>query len=238
VIDKIIIKALLSKSNWDKYFCVIDEKYYKINCKELYFILNVVKDLRGNGFADKDITGEDLSLAIHQRMAHRSEDDLEVYKAYIEEITKTQYDSNLVEGFFKSHLEQAKAAEVAAIAIDVTEGKRPWEDLSNYIEAKTEKSPFDVEFVTDDLSTLYNTAIKTQGLRWRLDFLNQAVGSLRKGDFGFIFARPETGKTTFLASEVTNMAEQLFKTTGKPAVWANNEEAGSKVKLLELWDLL
>jgi len=35
-----------------------------------------------------------------------------------------------------------------------------------------------------------------------------------------------TGKTTFLASEVTNFAEQ----TGKPILWFNNEEGGAKVK--------
>lgn len=53
------------------------------------------------------------------------------------------------------------------------------------------------------------------------------LGSLRQGDFGFIFARPETGKTTFLASEVSYFATQ----TDKPIIWFNNEEQGSKVML-------
>lgn len=56
------------------------------------------------------------------------------------------------------------------------------------------------------------------------------LGSLRGGDFGFIFARPETGKTTFLASETTFMAEQLSEEDG-PILWLNNEEKGSKVKI-------
>ncbi len=56
------------------------------------------------------------------------------------------------------------------------------------------------------------------------------LGSLRKGDFGFIYARPETGKTTFLASEITFFAEQLSETSG-PILWFNNEEQGSKVML-------
>jgi KaiC/GvpD/RAD55 family RecA-like ATPase len=53
------------------------------------------------------------------------------------------------------------------------------------------------------------------------------LGSLRKGDFGFIFARPETGKTTFLASEISYFAEQC----DSPILWFNNEEQGSKVQL-------
>jgi KaiC/GvpD/RAD55 family RecA-like ATPase len=56
------------------------------------------------------------------------------------------------------------------------------------------------------------------------------LGSLRGGDFGFVFARPETGKTTFLASEVTYMAEQVPDEAG-PVLWINNEEQGSKVKI-------
>lgn len=86
------------------------------------------------------------------------------------------------------------------------------------------------DFVTDDLDVLVNDAVSTPGLRWRLNTLNRMLGSLRKGDFGFVFARPETGKTTFLASEVTAMAEQLADDDG-PILWFNNEEQGSKVML-------
>jgi replicative DNA helicase len=55
------------------------------------------------------------------------------------------------------------------------------------------------------------------------------LGSLRIGNFGFLFARPETGKTTFLASEITHMAEQL--TPDRPAIWFSNEEKKEAVWL-------
>lgn len=87
-----------------------------------------------------------------------------------------------------------------------------------------------VEFVTDDIHEILNDIVRTPGLRWRLNCLNRSLGSLRKGDFGFVFARPETGKTTFLASEVTQMATQLTNEDG-PILWFNNEEQGKKVKL-------
>jgi hypothetical protein len=41
----------------------------------------------------------------------------------------------------------------------------------------------------------------------------------------FVFARPESGKTTFLASEITHMVTQ----TDKPILWFNNEEQGEVV---------
>lgn len=82
-------------------------------------------------------------------------------------------------------------------------------------------------FVEGGLTELIERTYKQPGLRWRLNWLNEALGSLRKGDFGFVFARPETGKTTFLASEISYMASQ----TEGLILWFNNEEQGAKVKL-------
>lgn len=85
-------------------------------------------------------------------------------------------------------------------------------------------------FVSEDLDTLLNSSLQKPGLRWRLKTLNEMLGSLRKGDFGFVFARPETGKTTFLASEVTYMCQQLKEEDG-PILWINNEEQSDKVMI-------
>ena len=87
--------------------------------------------------------------------------------------------------------------------------------------------PSEFDGVETRLSIVVDKAIKETGLRWRLDFLNKAIGSLRKGDFGYIFARPESGKTTFLHSEVSHM----LKHTDGNIVWFNNEEQDSKVIL-------
>jgi replicative DNA helicase len=76
-----------------------------------------------------------------------------------------------------------------------------------------------------NLEDLLDKTYTGTGLRWRLDCLNKSLGSLRQGDFGFVFARPESGKTTLLASEVTHFAMQA----PRPTVWFNNEEQGEKV---------
>lgn len=85
-------------------------------------------------------------------------------------------------------------------------------------------------FTSDDLELIIENTLQKPGLRWRLSTLNEMLGSLRLGDFGFVFARPETGKTTFLASEATFMAEQLSEDAG-PILWINNEEQSEKVML-------
>lgn len=121
------------------------------------------------------------------------------------------------------------AREVAEMALEVTEGRKDFNEILDKISKMEIDKPLEEEitFVTDDLEKLYESQVTTKGLRWRLDCLNKSLGSLRQGDFGFLFARPETGKTTFLASEVTHMATQAEGNI----LWFNNEEQGSKVMM-------
>ena len=122
--------------------------------------------------------------------------------------------------------------EVSIKAYEAAEGKLSFEKfrpiLDGLLEEKEEEQESDeTTFITTDLEQLINSTVKEQGLRWRLDTLNKMLGSLRKGDFGFTFARPESGKTTFLSSEVSYMINQ----TKGDILWFNNEEQGNKVML-------
>lgn len=107
--------------------------------------------------------------------------------------------------------------------VEVTEKLRALEEHKESPTAGVDE----FEFVTDNLEELLSESYLKPGLKWRLGSLNKNLGSLRKGDFGFIFARPETGKTTFLASEASFMAEQA----DGPILHLNNEEQHDKVKL-------
>jgi replicative DNA helicase len=52
---------------------------------------------------------------------------------------------------------------------------------------------------------------------------------LRKGDFIIVAARPESGKTTFVASEASYMMSQLHD--DEHVIWINNEESSTKVMM-------
>lgn len=133
-----------------------------------------------------------------------------------------------VEGVLEKLKHNTLCQRLAIAAMGVVEGRSTVEPVLKLVEQLHQPVAPKVEVVTDDLDDILNEVVKTRGLRWRLNSLNKSLGSLRKGDFGFLFARPETGKTTFLASEVTHMAEQV---TAGPILWFNNEEQGKKVKL-------
>ena len=81
-------------------------------------------------------------------------------------------------------------------------------------------------FVSADLSAIADR-ISSSGYEWRLDVLNRSLGPLRTGNFVIVAARVEVGKTTFLDSEVSYIAQQLPK--DRPVVWVNNEEESSVV---------
>jgi len=83
-------------------------------------------------------------------------------------------------------------------------------------------------FVSPSLSYVADIVSKG-GLTWRLKELNIALGPLRKGDFIIVAARPETGKTTFTASEASHMMGQLK--SDEHVVWINNEESSNKVMM-------
>jgi len=132
---------------------------------------------------------------------------------------------NLLESFKQNKI----LLDLSSLAYDAQRGYKPLSEVLALTKRLEEPIKFEIEYVTDDVEELLNDTLRTPVLRWRLDSLNRSLGSLRKGDFGFVFARPETGKTTFLASEVTAMACQLTKEAG-PILWFNNEEQSKKVK--------
>jgi len=158
--------------------------------------------------------------------------DKEYYETLFENIVAYSPKEETVLSLIVSLQRARLLRELSIKSYEVAEGKKPFDDVSellaqlNKLEEKQSVTDEDV-FVSSDLEELASDVIDSPGLHWRLKALNRSLGPLRKGDFGFVFARPETGKTTFLASEVSFMAEQ----TDRPILWFNNEEQGEKVMM-------
>ena len=87
-----------------------------------------------------------------------------------------------------------------------------------------------LDFVQADADDMLAQEADDAGLRWRLQCLNDSMRGLRPGDFGIVAGRPDKGKTTFLASEVTALAAQV----DQPVLWLNNEGPGNRI-YTRLW---
>ena len=82
-------------------------------------------------------------------------------------------------------------------------------------------------FIDTDIGTILDEDLNpASGITWRLEPLRRTMRPFQGGDFGIIAGRPDKGKTSFLASELTHMATQ---TGDRPILWLNNEGPGKRI---------
>ena len=221
-----LILLLLKYSSFIKYNEVIDTKYLKDHYKEIYYIYITLVELIN--INNKDISLDELITYFYAK--HPDVRDNAAYEGLFTQAKAIEVTDDVGESILAAIKQRKTALALSEKAFQYTQGFASLDDvtaLAKEIERPTEAAKDETEYVTTDLDLLLNSVVMQPGLRWRLDCLNKSLGSLRKGDFGFIFARPETGKTTFLASEISYMLSQ----TDKPIIWFNNEEQGNKVML-------
>ncbi|MGV8130943.1 MAG: DnaB-like helicase C-terminal domain-containing protein [Candidatus Pacearchaeota archaeon] len=221
-----LIKLLCIHSIYIKYNTIIYDLIK--NNKELNTLYKYITVLINK--YERDITYEELTLYVLTNIIER---DREKFSVILQNLQEQNISSEVFDDLLLDLVQKHKAHQLAISAVEVSEGRKSFSDLLlltqdlNSTTALLDPLEDHSNFVTDNLNELYNETIHKPGLRWRLNALNRSLGSLRKGDFGFIFARPESGKTTFLASEVSYFAEQ----SSSSILWFNNEEQGSKVQL-------
>lgn len=219
-----IIKLFLNHDAYTQYSTHLDAEDFPDDLRLIYRCLSSYHQTN-----EDDLHLQDLANLF---FAHKPKDK-EYYEALFENLNSYNPVEATVHELLKSIKESKLLKQLSLLAYEVDQKKKTKDTfldlLQEYLkhqDEQEEEQDADV-FVTDDLGELLSTAVKDPGLPWRLKCLNQSLGPLRRGDFGFVFARPETGKTTFLASEASHMLLH----TENPILWFNNEEAGSKVKL-------
>lgn len=86
--------------------------------------------------------------------------------------------------------------------------------------------------VTMDWDEMLEQDENNDGIQWRLGCVARHLRALRPGDFGIIAMRPDRGKTTWLAAEVSFFAPQLvemYPEEKRPVLWLNNEGPGKRI---------
>lgn len=221
-----ILKAFLVFEVWNTYNTYVQAKDFP---EELQFLYRCLDSFHKTNTEEVDLHVLDLANLFFSQ--HKG--DKEFYQGVFD--TLDSYTPN--EGTIKQLLISIKRArvlrELSITSYEVAEGKKEYKELEKVLKGLEDSSKQETtqeELVSDDLEELFTKTYSGGGLQWRLKALQKMFGPLRKGNFGFIFARPETGKTTWLASEVTYMAEQLGPEDG-PILWLNNEQVNEEVKL-------
>lgn len=222
----VIIKYLI---NYSIYISKIQYINISKDFKELSIIYGALKDLQ-ESIPNVDKTLDELEAYVYASYPNLTAVSKEAIGLIFTQLRETDISQAVVEQIM-DEIQQRHIAQMCAVsALEYAEGRITWDkflDNTSSLKAGKPHTNSEIIFVTDDLESLKEMTVSKPGLRWRLNSLNRSLGSLRGGDFGFIFARPERGKTTLLASETTYMASQA----DKPVIWLNNEEQGEKVKV-------
>jgi replicative DNA helicase len=137
-------------------------------------------------------------------------------------------------------MERLVAAEAAANVTTLLEKWNQGDELDLYQELRNNLEKFEQQLarkvktpqVLDPIEDLLKAEENDAGLHWRLRCLNEHIKPLRAGDFVIVAARPDKGKTTFCASELTHMAAQMdtvWPGENRSVLWFNNEGPGNRI---------
>jgi KaiC/GvpD/RAD55 family RecA-like ATPase len=224
-IELYLLKFLFLQKNFNEYSSFIERKFLKDNSPDIYRLFEAICLWHGK-FPGKDISRlEEFAVFYSTVFPMKNQREEETLHSLLSRLASIEVEDSVAKDFLTTHIQRTRATEASLVALDVAEGRKPFDalqavlsDLEAIPRAEEAKSEFTV--LSED------GGFPEPGLRWSLMTLNQSLGSLRKGDNGFIFARPEAGKTTFAISQGVHMAQQLVAKGLGPCIYATNEQAG------------
>jgi hypothetical protein len=221
-----IVKLLLSnRETHSRYGKFVKECVDQEDSKELKLICNAIDRLYDEHDSES-FSVDDLDIMLSKAYPNQPKTLIE---PILERLKNEQANPALLASYLEDIKTRKTAHSIALKALQVYETGTGFDSLKEAITANSDDSlggpEGEDEFVSNDIAELLTELEQEPGLNWRLKTLNDMLGPLRKGNFMFLFARPESGKTTFLASETSFMLEQL----DRPLLWVNNEEESRKV---------
>lgn len=229
--DLEVLAALQNRDSWDRYSRFVKTTSLTEEAANIYLAMGEwyksnpnIETINWNSFA---------AWFILVRHAKMDKERQELHRNLIEILEKQEIDPESIRPLLDGLTKRDYASRIADEALRIADGDRadgdftPIANLLDQFERELGKAD-SYEKDLGEFSVEALTQISEPGLTWRLDCLNDGAGDLRQGDFVMVGKRPDTGGTTFVASEVSYMAEQL--PYDQCVLWLNNEEQGDKVR--------
>ena len=234
MIELQILKLLLNKENWNKYNATVYQEKYLNHFKETNpYVNKLLLSLIGLQEANYQSSVPLLSPEALKTQLFSDypglllSDEKQVYEELFQKLAETEVPEDASKTVLERLREAYLASSIEGIAHEVCEQRKPFSALleaCNTLDLP-EEGVEEGDYADLDLGKALTKRQAAGELNWRLKYLRKSLGPLRKGDFGFIFARPESGKTTFLISEVCYFLAQ----TERPILWFANEEEATGI---------
>lgn len=163
-------------------------------------------------------------------------ESVSVYEALFKQICAADVPAEVEKGLMVRLAGAAAAFDLADLVTKFNAG----EEIDLRAQVQTVVETFDTTVnrkiknpqILDPIEELLEAEANDVGFSWRLPCLNRHIKPIRRGDFVVVAARPDSGKTSFCASEVTHMAAQvdaLFPGETRSILWFNNEGPGRNI---------
>lgn len=222
---KCVILSLLKKEAFNRYYATALKVTRSEPLSDILRALNVIHEK-----SESDLTIDDLIIGLGTCYPQKKSEGL---IQIVESWAGTEYSEELLTTYLEEEYKKSSCYDIALTALEYSEGRGNYDKVLAAVERlDTQPVQQDYEFASDSIRELKEVKISRGGYRWRLKTLNRLLGHLPRGSFGFLFARPDSGKTTFLASEITYMARQMQE--GETVLWIANEEPVENVKVRTL----
>jgi len=132
-------------------------------------------------------------------------------------------------------VEQLKYQKIQYNLMRAFEEERPILEIKQQfdkdLEKATDKAYCAEIYDTLDLDFVDEAMDGASGYHWPIKKLDRCMGGLKSGEFGVIAARPDSGKTSWLACISTCIARQNVELMiDRPVLWFNNEGDNKRIK--------
>lgn len=169
---------------------------------------------------------------LHVQHSNLTDVKSQLYLSLFEQLDKTLIDTDNDDKYLQNVLASLEEEHIKQTIRDkLDQEKVNWEEITQLSTdisfSATDINKWEHAYVSNEYTEIMRKTDRTGGLHWRLQSLEKSIGPIIKGDFIVVAAEVETGKTSFLASEISYMAEQLTEGT---IVWFCNEQECGRVQ--------
>ena len=178
---------------------------------------------------DSDLTVEELVNLHRDKFPAMPDSSRDMIEEVIRDLKNYTGNSDLAKDLVINFWRRNQAHEIGSKATDIWLGQNgDYAGLQNLVDKLIDKQPTDDSNfvkVDDNVSQYLESCDKGFDFQFALAPLRDKINGVGRGNLGIIFARPETGKTTFCTYLVSEYIKQGYK-----VAYFANEEPGRMVK--------
>lgn len=223
-----LLKFLLDRGNFNKYIYYVKDLNLEQESKELLkSIEHYFKD-----YPDKEIISVE-ELTVYNYLRNPLSKKKDSFSLFLNKLSTEEFNQTLIEENFNAILEKYFSSEVLfkiseALEQDkvgVLDEVKPI--LDNFDKVKLRLNNKQAQFTSNNLEEIVKKIEEEPGLHWRIPSITTHLGPIRGKVLGHVFARVDTGKTSFVLSEEAYWVSQLKN--DEVIIHFNNEEDGAKL---------